>query len=110
MPAYITMYHASPRENREQIEASGLLAKDPDMCGQEAGVYLWPTLDDAREFPCARATDWDIYQVEVKADELFEDEGWGCGAAFTPLTVPASRLKLAATCSVCPKTGQVLAS
>jgi len=90
------MYHVAKRSARDAIASVGLRPHKPE--DNTSGVFLWPTLDDAKEFGASgvHGEPGDIYEVLVPVDEIWEDEVWGCGAAYTHKIISPEHLKLAA--------------
>ena len=89
-----TMYHTARQSARDAIAREGLRPNKPE--DNTTGVFLWPTLDDAEEYGASgvHGVEADVYEVLVPVNELWEDDVWGCGAAYTDKSVPPEHLKL----------------
>src|ERR1035437_1101902 len=89
-----TLYHVARRSARDAIASEGLRPNKPE--DNTTGVFLWPTLDDAEEYGASgvHGVEADVYEVLVPVNELWEDDVWSCGAAYTDKSVPPERLKL----------------
>lgn len=87
-------FHWSPRKNRADIQALGLLCRDGGITRSKWTVCMSPTAEDAWSLLGSRRIEheWDLWEVRVPTGAFWRADGYPEIRTFTD--IPASAVQL----------------